>query len=306
MRYDKNNNYQGNNRRRGGSYGREDENQNRNFQYRDFDDRSFQGSGNSGRNYPNLGSERGLTPGSYSSHGGRYSSGRRDSDFGDSDQHRSWSKDYEDDHPSILSRASDWGSTGDYRSLMGSPGTMGSLGRDYRSDSDWRASHDDRYSRGRHDHERRSEHHDSSLRGMWESAKDFFGVGPKGYTRSDDRIREDVSEALMRDPAVDASSIEVEIQNGKVILKGHVNSKWMKRRAEDCAEEISGVQDVQNELEVQKESSINNATMGSSFDSRNAMSRMEGTSTPNTGHSAISGSEDRNNVASKDSKRRSA
>jgi hypothetical protein len=90
---------------------------------------------------------------------------------------------------------------------------------------------------------------------MWESVKDFFGVGPKGYSRSDDRIREDVSDALTRDRSVDASEIEVSVISGAVTLRGSVSDKWMKRRAEDCAEEISGVKDVRNELEVRREGS---------------------------------------------------
>lgn len=100
-------------------------------------------------------------------------------------------------------------------------------------------------SRGRYEPEHRS---------MWESVKDFFGVGPKGYSRSDDRIQEDVSEALMRDRSVDASEIEVSVMSGNVTLRGSVNDKWMKRRAEDCAEEVSGVKNVKNELEVRRES----------------------------------------------------
>ena len=35
------------------------------------------------------------------------------------------------------------------------------------------------------------------------------GRGPKGYTRSDERIREDVNDRLSDDPFVDASEIEV-------------------------------------------------------------------------------------------------
>lgn len=96
-------------------------------------------------------------------------------------------------------------------------------------------------------------HHDSEHRTMWESVKDFFGVGPKGYSRSDERIREDVSDALTRDRAVDASEIEVDVKEGVVSLRGSVSDKWMKRRAEDCAEEITGVRDVRNELEIRRE-----------------------------------------------------
>ena len=47
-----------------------------------------------------------------------------------------------------------------------------------------------------------------------------YGKGPKGYRRTDDRVKEDVSESLYRDPDVDATDIEVEVKDGTVILKG--------------------------------------------------------------------------------------
>lgn len=108
------------------------------------------------------------------------------------------------------------------------------------------------YSRSRPEYRGRYE---PEHRSMWESVKDFFGVGPKGYSRSDERIREDVSDALTRDRSVDASEIEVSVISSAVTLRGSVSDKWMKRRAEDCAEEISGVKEVRNELEVRRESS---------------------------------------------------
>ncbi|WP_046863653.1 BON domain-containing protein [Microvirga massiliensis] len=76
------------------------------------------------------------------------------------------------------------------------------------------------------------------------------GRGPKGYTRSDDRIREDVCERLTDDPYVDASEIDVSVSNREVTLSGTVDSREAKRRAEDCAERISGVTHVQNNLRV--------------------------------------------------------
>lgn len=76
------------------------------------------------------------------------------------------------------------------------------------------------------------------------------GRGPKGYRRSDERIQEDVNEALTRDPDVDASEIEVRVQNGEVTLTGTVDERRAKRRAEDVAESCSGVTDVHNQLRV--------------------------------------------------------
>ncbi|MCC2678578.1 MAG: hypothetical protein K0R29_1154 [Pseudobdellovibrio sp.] len=74
------------------------------------------------------------------------------------------------------------------------------------------------------------------------------GKGPKGYRRSDDRIREDVCEALSSHPEIDASDMEVDVKDGLVIFKGSVESRLVKRMAEDLIENIPGVVDVRNEL----------------------------------------------------------
>jgi osmotically-inducible protein OsmY len=81
-------------------------------------------------------------------------------------------------------------------------------------------------------------------------AGEHRGRGPKGYTRSDERIREDVCDRLTDDPRVDASEIDVAVSQGEVILSGMVDSREAKRRAEDCAERVSGVRHVQNNMRV--------------------------------------------------------
>jgi hypothetical protein len=83
----------------------------------------------------------------------------------------------------------------------------------------------------------------------WEQAN-FVGYGPRGYTRSDDRIYEEVCDALMRHPAVDASNIGVKVEKGIVYLSGKVPSRQMKKLSERVAEDCPGVQDVRNELVV--------------------------------------------------------
>jgi osmotically-inducible protein OsmY len=80
--------------------------------------------------------------------------------------------------------------------------------------------------------------------------EDMRGRGPKNYTRSDDRIREDVNDRLSDDPFVDASEIEVQVSSCEVTLTGTVDSREAKRRAEDIAERVSGVKHVQNNLRV--------------------------------------------------------
>lgn len=85
-----------------------------------------------------------------------------------------------------------------------------------------------------------------------QGAQHHRGRGPKGYTRSDERIRDDVNDRLTDDPYVDASEIEVSVSNCEVTLTGTVDSREAKRRAEDCVESVSGVRHVQNNLRVQQ------------------------------------------------------
>lgn len=78
----------------------------------------------------------------------------------------------------------------------------------------------------------------------------FTGRGPRGYRRSDERIREDINDRMTYDPNLDASEIEVKVESGEVTLSGTVDSRWEKRRAEDIAESVSGVTGVNNQLRV--------------------------------------------------------
>lgn len=77
-----------------------------------------------------------------------------------------------------------------------------------------------------------------------------YGKGPKGYKRSDERIREEVCEAIARQGYVDASDVEVKVEKGVVILSGTVRDRAEKRALEQIAEEVYGVEDVQNEIRL--------------------------------------------------------
>jgi osmotically-inducible protein OsmY len=90
--------------------------------------------------------------------------------------------------------------------------------------------------------------------GLQRGMGSMAGKGPKGYVRSDERIREDVCECLTDDPHLDASSIEVKVKNGEVTLSGTVESRDAKRHAEELTDRVSGVKDVQNSLRVQNAS----------------------------------------------------
>lgn len=78
----------------------------------------------------------------------------------------------------------------------------------------------------------------------------YRGRGPRGYHRSDERIREDVNDRLTDHPFIDASDIEVDVNDGEVTLKGEVEERNDKRLAEDIVESISGVREVHNNIRV--------------------------------------------------------
>ena len=76
------------------------------------------------------------------------------------------------------------------------------------------------------------------------------GKGPKGYRPTDQRIYEEVCEALMRSHEVNAEEIEVIVKDGIVTLEGKVSARQEKRLAEITIEDLPGVLDVRNEISL--------------------------------------------------------
>jgi len=111
--------------------------------------------------------------------------------------------------------------------------------------------HADRQRDRRITRQQADEEHSWSDPAAWYGEGRYRGVGPKGYVRSDERIRERVCDDLMDDPWVDASGIEVSVKNGEVTLSGTVADRDAKRWAEDAAEHVGGVKHVQNNLRVE-------------------------------------------------------
>jgi hypothetical protein len=91
---------------------------------------------------------------------------------------------------------------------------------------------------------------------------DFSGRGPRGYRRSDERIREDVCQCLTDDDHIDASDIEVTVNDREVMLTGTVTSRMQKRHAEDLIERLPGVRDVINSIRVVSDTQGTQGTQG--------------------------------------------
>jgi hypothetical protein len=77
-----------------------------------------------------------------------------------------------------------------------------------------------------------------------------FTTGPKGYQRSDERLKEDISERLMESHYIDSSDVSVEVRGAKVVLEGTVPSRHMKHAIEDLVDACPGVQDIDNRVRV--------------------------------------------------------
>lgn len=142
------------------------------------------------------------------------------------------------------------GSYGDQGYRTGESGGWrgdGGLGRGYRDDYEsTQRSQPYRYG---------SRYGDSDASGNYSNrGQSFRGHGPKNYTRSDDRIREDLNEQLMDADDIDASDVSIEVKDGVVTLSGNVEQRWIKHRIEDMADDCSGVKDVRNEIRVQSRS----------------------------------------------------
>lgn len=85
----------------------------------------------------------------------------------------------------------------------------------------------------------------------WYAPGPHTGQGPRNYQRSSERIREDINERLTLHGQIDATEIQVRVENGEVWLTGTVDSRQTKRMAEDVADSVAGVRDVHNELHMQ-------------------------------------------------------
>ena len=88
------------------------------------------------------------------------------------------------------------------------------------------------------------------------------GKGPKNYSRSSERIKDDAAKRLMEDSLVDASDIEIQVKDTDLILSGTVKSRFEKHRSEVLVENVSGIKGVQNNLRVKGEKAAVPHTFG--------------------------------------------
>jgi len=78
----------------------------------------------------------------------------------------------------------------------------------------------------------------------------LYPPGPKGYQRSDERMKEDISERLFAAYHIDSSEVTVDVRGGRVALEGTVPSRHMKHAIEDMVDSCPGVMEIDNRILV--------------------------------------------------------
>jgi len=130
---------------------------------------------------------------------------------------------------------------------------------------------------------------EAERRRRMDEQREHRGRGPKGYRRSDERIKEDVNDRLSDDYYLDASDVEVSVENTEVTLTGTVRNRNDKRRAEDLAESVSGVTNVENRLRVKQSSGYSDYSNTSASTSIPSSSNIAGTPGSTTSSAAAGG-----------------
>lgn len=131
------------------------------------------------------------------------------------------------------------------RSGQAEPGPYGEGGPSYGSGRFWRSGEEHWQGQG-------GEMGRADQNGGQQGQRGFRGRGPKGYQRSDDRLREVICEKLTDDDRIDAGEVSVEVKNGEVKLTGTVSDRQTKYHIEELVEDCTGVKDVDNQLRVNR------------------------------------------------------
>jgi hypothetical protein len=80
--------------------------------------------------------------------------------------------------------------------------------------------------------------------------RQFVGLGPANWHRSDAKIYDEVCKALEHSLEVDPSDLEVRVEEGCVYLKGSLPSEGMRVLTQDLVASVPGVIDVFGQITI--------------------------------------------------------
>ncbi|HKR97985.1 MAG TPA: BON domain-containing protein [Candidatus Dormibacteraeota bacterium] len=94
-------------------------------------------------------------------------------------------------------------------------------------------------------------------RGVRRAESELYGatqklqhLQPEDEFPSDDRLLDRVQTELFRDPGVPKGQINISVEDGTVVLRGHVSDDSLRSMVERRAQGIAGVRQVDNRLNV--------------------------------------------------------
>ena len=67
---------------------------------------------------------------------------------------------------------------------------------------------------------------------------------------ADDRLLDRVRSELFRDPTIPKGQINLSVEDGTLVLRGHVDTDSLKQTVETRARTIAGVEEVDNRLNI--------------------------------------------------------
>lgn len=74
--------------------------------------------------------------------------------------------------------------------------------------------------------------------------------GPQGYRRSDERIREVLTDLITDDRMIDSRDLSIRVADGEVMIHGYVPDRTTEQRIYRIIEAVPGVKKVRNELKL--------------------------------------------------------
>ncbi|NUO84720.1 MAG: BON domain-containing protein [Cupriavidus sp.] len=169
--------------------------------------------------------------------------------------------------------------------------TVESHGRGYRQYAQMRGWETDEDRENERDDERGHGMLYNLGRRIGEVVGDWFGTpdeherrsGPRGYQRSDERIRDQICERLSYARGVDVSDVSVDVNDGVVSLTGTVRDRGQKYYIEDMADGTYGVKEVNNDIRVRRDSERVGESSGVTRSAGSTGSSSDSSSSPGAG-----------------------
>lgn len=72
----------------------------------------------------------------------------------------------------------------------------------------------------------------------------------QGYRRSDERIREIITDLIEAEKSIDGRDVDVRVHNGEVSVRGYVPDDDARRKIQTIIDRVPGIRDVSNSLRV--------------------------------------------------------